>query len=188
MPCSCCKHQTTHPLFMAFPHQLCNCAAHGISHRDKCRNAQLIGEAGCVVGAIGETKWFRTANAATMATMVKSNDAKMFAQCAVTHKPVQVSCRCPAVEQDNSGRPGRSFNLAEKSRASPGKMEMTSEGQIGEKLFAQLVTFTIDTETFAPFSNVMLTVSPSVCPRRAEPIGDAGLMISKASLVRFSSM
>ena len=94
--------------------------------------------------------------------MINCDNAEVFAECAITHEEVEV-CSCgPAVQQNKCGCSNGAFHLSIEGVAATRKMNVMTGGQVGNDVFAQLSTFTMVTETFAPFSRVTETSSPAL--------------------------
>ena len=62
-------------------------------------------------------------------------------------------------EEDRCARGPR--DLAEERGAAPQEFDVSTRGQVGDELVVQFSTFRTLTATFAPFSNVIATSSPT---------------------------
>ena len=173
---------------VALPRQLRDRATHRIADRDERVDAEPVGERSHVVGAIGEGEVVRVADAASVTAMVERDHAEPFTECGVTGEPVEVRGGCPAVQEDDDGCTGGPRDLAVEGGAPSDQFDVTTGRQAGTVFVDQFETFTMDTETLAPFSSVIETLSPADPPRRADPMGETGLMTSIEGSVVFSSM
>jgi hypothetical protein len=85
----------------------------------------MVGECGHVVGAGGKRERFATAQSATVATLVRGNNAKVFAQFFVTGEVIEVGSCGPAMQQKQNGRIRGAGKFAKENSAAARKRYFT---------------------------------------------------------------
>ena len=121
------QHEAVDELAMALPDELGDRPAHRVADRHEAVDAQLASEGGDVVGAVLEAERLDRAQAAAVAAVIDGDDAEVLGERVEAGEPVEVSGRCPAVQQHQHRRARRAGQLADE-RPAPARKPHVAAG------------------------------------------------------------
>ena len=115
---------------MALPRQLRDRPAHRIADRDEGVDAQRVGHAHGVVGAVLEPERAARSQPAAVTALVERHDAPTFGQRRVAREEVEVGGGGPTVQEDQRRRARRAGGVAHEQRPEAGQFDVAARGQL----------------------------------------------------------